>query len=88
FAAIPIRTNADGSVVRIRDIGRTELGTERYDIVANYNGEASAAMAIRQEAGANALETANNVKEKLKEMSRYFPPGMKVIYPYDTTPFT
>ena len=88
FAAIPIRTNTDGSVVRIRDIGRTELGTERYDIVANYNGKASAAMAIRQEAGANALETANNVKEKLKEMSRYFPSGMKVIYPYDTTPFT
>ncbi|BBO85743.1 multidrug efflux RND transporter permease subunit [Desulfosarcina ovata subsp. sediminis] len=88
FAAIPIRTDTDGSVVRVRDIGRTELGTERYDIVANYNGKAAAAMAIRQEVGANALETANNVKKKLKEMSRYFPPGMKVIYPYDTTPFT
>ncbi|BBO73057.1 multidrug efflux RND transporter permease subunit [Desulfosarcina widdelii] len=88
FAAIPVRTNTDGSVVRIKDIGRTELGTERYDVVANYNGKASAAMAIRQEAGANALETANAVKAKLKEMSRYFPPGMKVVYPYDTTPFT
>lgn len=88
FAAIPIRTNPDGSVVRIRDIGRTELGTERYDIVANYNGKPSAAMAIRQAAGANALDTAKAVKQKLKEMSRYFPPGMKVIYPYDTTPFT
>ncbi|MBW1870505.1 MAG: efflux RND transporter permease subunit [Deltaproteobacteria bacterium] len=88
FAAIPIRTNPDGSVVRIKDIGRTELGTERYDVVANYNGKPSAAMAIRQAAGANALDTANAVKAKLKEMSRYFPPGMKVIYPYDTTPFT
>jgi HAE1 family hydrophobic/amphiphilic exporter-1 len=88
FAAIPIRTNTDGSVVRIRDIGRTELGTERYDVVARYNGKASAAMAIRQEAGANALETAKAVKETLKEMGRYFPHGMKVIYPYDTTPFT
>jgi len=88
FAAIPIRTNADGSVVRIKDIGRTELGTERYDIVANYNDKSSAAMSIRQAAGANALDTANAVKAKLKEMSRYFPPGMKVIYPYDTTPFT
>ncbi len=45
-------------------------------------------MAIRQAAGANALDTANNVKQKLEEMSRYFPAGMKVIYPYDTTPFT
>jgi len=88
FAAIPIRTNPDGSVVRIKDIGRTELGTERYDVIANHNGKPSAAMAIRQTAGANALDTANAVKQKLEEMSRYFPPGMKVIYPYDTTPFT
>ena len=88
FAAIPIRTNPDGSVVRIKDIGRTELGTERSDIVANYNGKPAAAMAIRQAAGANALDTANAVKQKLKEMSRYFPHGMQVIYPYDTTPFT
>lgn len=88
FAAIPIRTNPDGSVVSIKDIGRTELGTERYDVIANYNGKPSAAMAIRQAAGANALDTADAVKEKLEEMSRYFPPGMKVIYPYDTTPFT
>ena len=88
FAAIPIRTNPDGSVVRIKDIGRTELGTERSDVVAYFNGKPAAGMAIRQAAGANALDTANNVKQKLEEMSRYFPPGMKVIYPYDTTPFT
>ncbi|RLB92005.1 MAG: hydrophobe/amphiphile efflux-1 family RND transporter [Deltaproteobacteria bacterium] len=88
FGAIPIRTNPDGSIVRIRDIGRTELGTERYDIVGNYSGKPTAAMAIRKAAGANALDTANAVKKKLKEMSRYFPPGMKVVYPYDTTPFT
>jgi len=88
FAAIPVRTNPDGSVVRMKDIGKTELGTERYDILANYNGKPAAALAIRQAAGANALETADNVKNKLEEMSRYFPPGMKVIYPYDTTPFT
>ncbi|KMY68370.1 multidrug transporter [Desulfocarbo indianensis] len=88
FAAIPIRTNADGSVVRVNDIGRTELGTERYDVIAEYNGKPSAGMAIRQAAGANALDTANAVKKKMEEMSHYFPPGMKVIYPYDTTPFT
>jgi len=88
FAAIPIRINPDGSVVRIKDIGRTELGTQRYDIVGSYNGLPSAAMAIRQAAGANALETADAVKSKMEEMSHYFPPGMKVIYPYDTTPFT
>ncbi|MBC2735038.1 MAG: efflux RND transporter permease subunit [Desulfobacteraceae bacterium] len=88
FAAIPIVTNPDGSVVRIKDIGRTELGTERYDVVAKNNGKPAAAMAIRQAAGANALDTAEAVKAKMEEMSRYFPPGMKVVYPYDTTPFT
>jgi len=88
FAVIPIRTNPDGSVVRIKDIGRTELGSERDDILAKYNGKPAAAMAIRQAAGANALDTADAVKQKLEEMSQYFPAGMKVIYPYDTTPFT
>ncbi len=87
FAAIPVRVNPDGSIVRIRDVGRTELGTEVYDIDSFYNGKPSAAMGIRMMAGANALDTADAIKAKLKEMSRYFPHGMKVVYPYDTTPF-
>nr|HPG70588.1 efflux RND transporter permease subunit [Syntrophales bacterium] len=87
FAAIPLRTNPDGSVVRVRDVGRTELGTDTYDVQAFYNGKPSAGMAIRQAAGANALQTADNVKAKMAELSHFFPPGMKVIFPYDTTPF-
>jgi HAE1 family hydrophobic/amphiphilic exporter-1 len=87
FAAIPIRTNPDGSRVRIKDVGRTELGTESYDIEGFYNGKPAAGMAIRQAAGANALDTADAVRAKMEEMSHYFPPGMKVVYPYDTTPF-
>ncbi len=88
FAAIPIRANPDGSIVRVRDVGRTELGTEYYDIEAFYNGKPASALAIRQAAGANALDTADAIKAKMKEMSRYFPPGMKVVYPFDTTLFT
>ena len=88
FADIPIRTNADGSVVRVKDVGRTELGTERYDIVGSYNGMPAAGLAIRQEPGANALDTANAVRAKMEEMSLYFPDGVQVVYPYDTTPFT
>jgi hydrophobe/amphiphile efflux-1 (HAE1) family protein len=87
FAAIPLRTNPDGSVVRIKDVGRTELGTEAYDVEVFRNGSPSAALAIRQAAGANALATADAVKSKLDEMSHFFPGGMKVVYPYDTTPF-
>ncbi len=87
FAAIPLRTNPDGSVVRVKDVGRTELGTESYSVEAFFNGKDAALMAIRQAAGANALQTADNIRSKLKEMEAFFPTGMKVVYPYDTTPF-
>jgi HAE1 family hydrophobic/amphiphilic exporter-1 len=87
FANIPIRTNPDGSVVRVKNVGRTELGTESYDVEVYYNGKPSAALAIRQAAGANALDTADSVRAKMKELSQFFPGGMRVVYPYDTTPF-
>src|SRR5512137_632356 len=87
FANVPVRINPDGSIVRVKDVGRAELGTDAYDIEAFHNGRPAAGMAIRQAAGANALETADRVKAKMAEMGRYFPPGMKVVYPYDTTPF-
>jgi HAE1 family hydrophobic/amphiphilic exporter-1 len=87
FASIPLRTNPDGSVVRVKDVGRTELGAEFYDMEGRYNGHPAAGLAIRQAPGANALDTADAIKAKLKEMSAYFPPGLKVVYPYDTTPF-
>ncbi len=87
FAAVPIRTNSDGSVVRVRDVARVELGTELPDMKILFNGKPASALAVRQESGANALDTADGVKAKMKELSKYFPPGMKVVYPYDSTPF-
>ncbi|ABW68698.1 efflux RND transporter permease subunit [Desulfosudis oleivorans] len=87
FADIPLRIDADGAVVRLGDVARTELGTERYDVDALFNGNPAAALAIRQAAGANALDTADAIRAKLDELSEYFPPGVKVFYPFDTTPF-
>ena len=87
FAAIPLRTNPDGSIVRIGDVARTELGTEIYDIQVSHNENAAAGIAIRQAAGANALDTADAVKAKMKEMSHFFPAGIKVVYPNDSTIF-
>jgi hydrophobe/amphiphile efflux-1 (HAE1) family protein len=87
FAAIPLRINPDGSIVRVRDVGWTELGTERYDVEGLFNGKPSAALAVRQAAGANALDTADAIRAKMDELSEYFPAGVKVIYPFDTTPF-
>ncbi|MRR31139.1 multidrug efflux RND transporter permease subunit, partial [bacterium] len=87
FANIPLRTNPDGSIVRLGDVGRTELGTEIYDIQVFNNGKPSAGIAIRQSPDANALDTADAVKAKMTEMSRFFPTGLKVVYPNDSTTF-
>ncbi len=87
FGSIPLRTNPDGSIVRVKDVGRVAIGTDYYDIEAKYNGKPSGMLIIRKSPGANALDTANAIKTKMKEMSRYFPDGLKAVYPYDTTPF-
>ncbi len=87
FASVPLRTNTDGSVVTVKDIGRAELGTEAPDVAFRFNGKPAGVFAVRQEAGANALDTARRVKEKMEELSHFFPPGMKPVYIYDTTPF-
>ncbi len=87
FDAIVLRTNPDGSTVKLKDVAESKIGTENYDIQSYYNGKPVGGMAIRLAAGANALETANRVKAKMAELSKYFPAGMKVVYPYDSTPF-
>ncbi len=87
FAAVPIRTNADGSVVRVADVGRTELGSEFADFRVNYEGFPATGLAIRQAAGANSLDTADAVKAAMADLEKFFPEGMKVVYPFDTTPF-
>ncbi len=87
FDAIILRTNPDGSVVRLKDVAQCKIGTENYDIQSRYKGKPIGGMAIRLAAGANALDTGERVKTKMAELEKFFPPGMKVVYPYDTTPF-
>ena len=87
FDAIILRTNSDGSTVRLGDVAESRIGTENYEIQSFYNGKPLGGMAVRLAAGANALETGNRIKAKMAELSKFFPPGMKVAYPYDSTPF-
>ncbi|GAW66146.1 multidrug transporter [Geoanaerobacter pelophilus] len=87
FDEIILRTNPDGSTVKLRDVAKTDVGTENYDILARYKGKPVAAMALRLAAGANALDTADRVKAKMAELEKFVPAGAKVVYPYDTTPF-
>ena len=87
FEKIMIRVNEDGSQVRLKDGARVELGVQNYDIVARFNGKPAAGMAISLATGANALETAKLVKERLNQLAEFMPEGVEVSYPYDTTPF-
>ncbi|MEI6606022.1 MAG: efflux RND transporter permease subunit [Verrucomicrobiota bacterium] len=87
FDAIILRTNSDGSTVKLKDVAECKIGTENYDVQSFFKGKPVGAMAIRMAAGANALDTANRIKAKMEDLSRYLPAGVKVVYPYDTTPF-
>jgi multidrug efflux pump len=87
FGTIVLRTNSDGSTVKLRDVAEIKIGTENYEVEARYKGKPLGGMAIRLAAGANALDTGERIKAKMAELERYFPQGMKAVYPYDTTPF-
>ncbi|PWC96474.1 efflux RND transporter permease subunit [Azospirillum sp. TSO5] len=87
FGAILLRVNPDGSQVRLRDVARIEIGSETYEINAAYNGKPAAGVGIKLATGANALNTAAAVKARVAELQPFFPAGIEVIYPYDTTPF-
>jgi len=87
FRDIVVRSNADGSVLKLGEIARVELGAETYDFITRYNGKPASGIAISLATGANALDTAAGVKEALDELSPYFPAGLKAVVPFDTTPF-
>jgi multidrug efflux pump len=87
FGNILLKVNPDGSQVRLKDVSHIELGGENYNFDTKYNGQPTAGFGIQLATGANALNTATAVRAKVAELSKYFPPGLVVKYPYDTTPF-
>jgi len=87
FKDILLRVNNDGSQIRLGDVARVELGGENYQFETEYNNRPAAGMAITLAAGANALDTADAVRARIKELSAFFPQGLEIVYPYDTTPF-
>ncbi len=87
FQDIILRTSISGQTVRIKDVARVELGSKSYDAVARYNAKPAAGMGISLATGANAVATSEGVKTRINQLTANMPPGLKVIYPYDTTPF-
>ena len=87
FENIIVKTTPDGGMIRVRDVARVELGSQSYNVSSQLNGQPSAAMAVFLQPEANALEVAESVKERIDELSKKFPQGMKADIPFDTTTF-
>ena len=87
FEQILVKTNPDGSFVRLEDVARVELGGESYRVVARYDGQPASGLGIKLASGANALDTAEGVKKAIEELKPFFPEGLDAVVPYDTTPF-
>ncbi|WP_202302053.1 multidrug efflux RND transporter permease subunit AcrB [Dryocola clanedunensis] len=87
FSKILLKVNQDGSRVLLKDVARVELGGENYDVVARFNGKPASGLGIKLATGANALDTANAVRATVEKLKPFFPAGLEVVYPYDTTPF-
>lgn len=86
FREILLKVNNDGSQVRLGDVARIELGEQSAAISVLYNGKPASGMAIKLATGANALDTAKAIRTTIAELEPFFPPGMEVVFPYDTSP--
>ena len=86
FGNIFLKVDNDGAQVRLKDVARIALGGQSYSIDAQFNGKPASGMAIKLASGANALDTAKAIRATVANLEPFFPPGMKVVYPYDTTP--
>ncbi len=87
FADIVLRANPDGSSVTLGDVARVQIGSQEYQYGTRLNGKPSSAFSVQLAPGANAMETAALVKDKLDELSSHFPAGARYDIPYDTSPF-
>ena len=87
FRRIILKSDSSGANVYLEDVANVELGAESYSVNSFYNGKPASGLAVKLATGANALDTAAGVKAKINEMKAFFPQGLEVVYPYDTTPF-
>ena len=87
FKNIILRVNADGSRIYLKDVARVEMGGQDYSVKASIDGKPTAAAAVKLSPTANALDTAAGVRKEVERLSEFFPPGVKVIYPLDTSAF-
>ncbi|HEY9785176.1 MAG TPA: efflux RND transporter permease subunit, partial [Candidatus Obscuribacterales bacterium] len=85
FDNLIIKTGKDGSIIRLRDVGRAELGAEDYQTVVRYRGRANVGLGVLQRPGSNAIEAVKGVREEMARLSKYFPAGLRYEFAFDTT---
>ncbi|UKE85317.1 multidrug efflux RND transporter permease AcrD [Pectobacterium colocasium] len=87
FRDITLRVNQDGSAVTLANVAEVELGAERYDFLSRFNGQSASGLGVTLASGANELETDKRVRERIDELSRYFPHGLEAKIAFETSPF-
>ncbi|MBB5573874.1 MULTISPECIES: efflux RND transporter permease subunit [Rhizobium] len=87
FNNIILKSQSNGSLVRLNDVATVELGAESYNTSSTYNGHPSAGLAVMLASGANAINTAEAVRSTIDSLRQTLPPNVEIVYPYDTTPF-
>src|SRR5215813_13279024 len=87
FANIILKTGADGEVTYLKDVSRTELGARSQDVLSRLDGRPSPGVVVFLLPGSNALDTADGIKAKMRELETRFPKGLRYAVIYDTTPF-
>ncbi len=87
FREIVLRGTTEGAILKLGDIARVELGAQDYGFRTHHNGRVATGVAVSLSSGANALDTAERVRDLIDELEQYFPPGLTAVVPFDNTPF-
>ncbi|WP_233958851.1 multidrug efflux RND transporter permease AcrD [Pectobacterium versatile] len=87
FRDITLRVNQDGSAVTLGNVAEVELGAERYDFLSRFNGQSASGLGVTLASGANELETDKRIRERIEELSQYFPHGLEAKIAFETSPF-
>ena len=87
YEQVVIKSTVDGEIIRLKDIAEVDFGSQEYDVISKENGKPSAAIMLKQRPGSNAREVINNIKARMEELKKDFPPGMDFTISYDVSSF-
>ncbi len=87
FDEIVVRRDANGGIVKLKDVARTEIGEQNYMFAGTYDGGNSVQIALQQKPGANAIKSMDAVQKELERLKEFFPPDMEIVLAYDATDF-